>query len=497
MTRLFRSLAASAAAVGVASVAAVAVSSEPQPAAKPPVAAASAKVPTPGQSSEMKFAVDPKPLSDAVKKGLKYLAAQQQADGGWSQGGGWRTNAAGQGGRVEGAEVTDPSDVGNTCIALLALIRAGNTPTQGEYKDNVQKGLRFVYSRVEKADKDDLYVTDVRNTQLQSKIGPFVDTFLSTLVLSEIKGKAGDDEKRLVAALDKTIGKIAKHQKDDGTIAGNGGWAPVLSQALCNKSLARAYQNGVSVDRSLLANAAKQSEASLKGTGPAVATPAAVGEAVATTTAPATKAVPSTGPSESVPLGVVSLPRVGVGYKLDAPAGIGGVGDAGVPLYRVSQGAGNLQDVLNSVRVDTKKAREVLKDGKAGKDERDRAERVVKEAEKLEAQADDARQAVAAQAKNASFVAGFGNNGGEEFLSFLNISEMLVVKGDKDWTDWDTKMQEMLAKAQDKDGSWSGHHCITGKTFCTGSALLVMLADRTPFPVDVIEAARAAKPESK
>ena len=32
---------------------------------------------------------------------------------------------------------------------------------------------------------------------------------------------------------------------------------------------------------------------------------------------------------------------------------------------------------------------------------------------------------------------------------------------------WDGKMQEMLPKAQDKDGSWSGHHCITGRTFCT------------------------------
>src|SRR5262249_39937185 len=59
--------------------------------------------------------VTPKPLSPAVKKGLEYLVAQQHPNGGWGQGGGWRVGN--QGGRVEGAEVQDPPDVGNTCIA--------------------------------------------------------------------------------------------------------------------------------------------------------------------------------------------------------------------------------------------------------------------------------------------------------------------------------------------------------------------------------------------
>ena len=80
--------------------------------------------------------------------------------------------------------------------------------------------------------------------------------------------------------------------------------------------------------------------------------------------------------------------------------------------------------------------------------------------------------------------AGFGSNGGEEFLSFLNIAEALVVKGGKDWEEWDAKMQQAVPRVQDKDGSWSGHHCITGKTFCTAAALLVLTADRTPVPAD-------------
>ena len=55
-----------------------------------------------------------------------------------------------------------------------------------------------------------------------------------------------------------------------------------------------------------------------------------------------------------------------------------------------------------------------------------------------------------------------------------------------------------LEKSQDKEGSWAGQHCITGKTFCTSAALLVMTADRTPFPVDVLNASTKVneKPEA-
>src|SRR6516164_964016 len=85
----------------------------------------------------------PKPLSGAVTKGLDYLISQQHEDGGWGQGGGWRQADQG-GGRVEGPEVADPSDVGNTCIATLALMRAGHTPKEGKYAENVARAVAFI-----------------------------------------------------------------------------------------------------------------------------------------------------------------------------------------------------------------------------------------------------------------------------------------------------------------------------------------------------------------
>jgi hypothetical protein len=44
-------------------------------------------------------------------------------------------------------------------------------------------------------------------------------------------------------------------------------------------------------------------------------------------------------------------------------------------------------------------------------------------------------------------------------------------------------MTANLNRVQNQDGSWSGSHCITGRTFCTSTALLVLMADRTPVPV--------------
>src|SRR5262245_53721208 len=206
----------------------------------------------PDKSAANQPAVKPKSIAEKTKKGLAYLVSQQHADGGWGQGGGWRTQS--QGGRVEGAEVEDPSDVGNTAIAALALIRAGHTPKQGEYAKNVAKAVEFIAAKIDKVDKDSPYVTDVLGTQLQSKIGQYVDTFVAALVLSELKGKMPDEisEKRLTTALDRTLAKIEKHQKADGTFAGNAGWASVLSQALCSKAINRAAQNGAEVKLEVL-----------------------------------------------------------------------------------------------------------------------------------------------------------------------------------------------------------------------------------------------------
>jgi hypothetical protein len=482
MNRLFHSLLALTGLLGVAVVGTqfLRADNAPAPEQAPPPRPIKPLIPVvvTDNKVETKFAVKPKELSAVVKKGLEYLIKNQQEDGGWNQGGGWRVGNTG-GGRVEGPKVDDPSDIGNTSLALLALLRAGNSPVEGQYKDAAAKGLTFVLARVEKADSDSLYITDVKGTQLQSKIGPYVDTFLTALILAELKGKAGPKEKQLVAALEKTMTKIVKHQTSEGGFANNGGWAPILSVAIANKSIARAKQNGVVIDDRVLDRAFAQSQASANGT-PGAMSGAAMGR------------TRSTLPPSS---GSVGAGGAGIAGGFGGSPG-GSFGDAGVSLYRIGQGAGNSQDVVNSLKLDGEKARQVLKDAKATQKEKDDAQKKLDELTKAEAENVKVQGQLTANLKNEGFTSGFGSNGGEEFLSFLNISETLVVKGGKEWEEWDAKMVKGLEKAQDKDGSWSGQHCITGKTFCTAGALLVLMADRTPFAVEVLSKAET-KPASE
>ena len=72
---------------------------------------------------------------------------------------------------------------------------------------------------------------------------------------------------------------------------------------------------------------------------------------------------------------------------------------------------------------------------------------------------------------------GFGNNGGEEFLSFMMTSESLVITGGEAWSNWQKKMHEMLKNIQNQDGSWNGHHCITSPVFCTAACILALTAE--------------------
>ena len=79
-----------------------------------------------------------------------------------------------------------------------------------------------------------------------------------------------------------------------------------------------------------------------------------------------------------------------------------------------------------------------------------------------------------AVAQDARTISGFGSNGGEEFLSFLQTGESMVVNQDNDWEKWYDNVSGRLLTIQNQDGSWNGHHCITSPVFCTAVSLLIL-----------------------
>ena len=78
------------------------------------------------------------------------------------------------------------------------------------------------------------------------------------------------------------------------------------------------------------------------------------------------------------------------------------------------------------------------------------------------------------QAQRNDVMDGFGSNGGEEFLSYLQTGEGMVISKDTQWTNWYDNISGRLLKIQNDDGSWNGHHCITSPVFCTATCLLIL-----------------------
>jgi hypothetical protein len=364
-----------------------------------------------------------------------------------------------------GGEPATVANVGDTCIAALALIRAGNTPKEGTYAKNVARAVAFVTAQVEKSAADELSVTDVKNTRLQGKLGPYVDTFLTSMLLAEVKGKmpSAESEKSTVVALDRVIHKITKNQKADGTWT-DAGWAPVLAQSLAGKGLNRAVQNGAQVQDRVLQLAEKNARDSFKPTGE--------GTPVASLPPTADRDGPRSAATSRFVGGVGGIG--GGGYRMS--------GDANVPLYGFAANAAAGQDAINTRRLAEADLKKVADDPKAPAAEREKAQAKLKELETNAKAQDEATKAVVQRLGDKQFVEGFGSNGGEEFLSYMQISETLLAKGGKEWQDWDKSMTENLNRIQNPDGSWSGHHCITGRTFCTATALLVLMSDRAPVP---------------
>jgi Squalene-hopene cyclase C-terminal domain/Prenyltransferase and squalene oxidase repeat len=357
--------------------------------------------------------VAPSQVSAAVEKGARWLASVQGTDGGWGQDGGATSHIR----QTESLE-SKGNDVANTALAALALLRAGN-----QYRPQVERAVAFILQRVEASPPDGLSVTDVKETQIQRKLGPYIDTFLASMLLAQadpVLAKA--NKARARSGLEKCVAKIERNQMSDGSWNVGGGWAPVLGTSLASRSLFEAGKNGVKVDREVMARAESYTVKSQKDRGPVTYGGAGVGAGVGRGSA-----------TDAVSVSAVA----GRGAPAALPAA------AGVELYQDAQA---LEQLSRTPEDRKKNAKEIT--------------------------------AIHRKLSDATFVAGYGSIGGEEFFSYLNISDGLKRSDGKEWAEWYAKTTQKILKLQNSDGTWAGHHCITGRVAVTSAAILNLTPDR-------------------
>jgi len=349
-----------------------------------------------GGTSSQKIEVPPTAV--AIEKGAKWLVSVQGADGGWGQDGG-ATSYVRTGEHLE----SSGNDVANTAVAALALLQAGK-----KYQPNVDRALNFILKNVETSRADGLEITDRKGTQIQRKLGPYIDTFLTSMLLAQVDGTLSKElNARVRRALEKCVAKIERNQQKDGSWNIAGGWAPILGTSMASRSLFEAAQKGVKVEDTVMRRAEDYTVMALN--------------------APAGVAVGAGG-------GVVGGAAAGFG---GGTASASYSAAAGVPLYQKSQAL----EQLSRTDADRQK--------NAG------------EIKKIQAELTDAR-----------FVEGFGSIGGEEFFSYLNVSDGMQRAGGAQWKQWHSQIVQKILNLQNSDGTWAGHHCITGRVAVTSAAIL-------------------------
>lgn len=77
----------------------------------------------------------------------------------------------------------------------------------------------------------------------------------------------------------------------------------------------------------------------------------------------------------------------------------------------------------------------------------------------------------------------FTQAGGEEYLAFFLVTECMLHGDNPEWQSWYPTVSQKIIDRQNGDGSWTGHHCIVDRTFCTAAALLTLQATHYSLPI--------------
>ncbi|MCA6435009.1 MAG: hypothetical protein IM600_11455 [Bacteroidetes bacterium] len=356
-------------------------------------------------------------VNKAIETGESFLAKSQNKNGGWGAG-----SHAKQDEMNPLAVSTDPA---TTAMAAMALYRCGHTIYSGEFKSNLRSALDYLLTEVNKNKNSD-YITSIRGTQIQSKLGQNIDAVLTLQFFNQLLPTITENDlkEKVKSAVQICVDKIEKSYDNNGKIVG-AGWAGVLQSSFANTSLEMAAKNSdIKVNKEKLEKA-----------------------------------------------------RAYQKQNYDADKNTAKTDDgAGIMLYAVSSSVRNSaaeNNEVNQIMERAKKEGKLDKKAEVSQENLQKAGLSKEEATKYVV-ANKVYNAAKGKAMQEDVLNGFGNNGGEEFLSFLQTGESMIVSKDNDWKKWYDNIGGKLIKIQNDNGSWNGHHCITSPAFCTATCLLVL-----------------------
>ena len=364
-------------------------------------------------------------FSDTIRwdeKAAQWLVSAQAPNGGWGAG-----SHADQANRSVQGIKTDPA---TTAFAAMALLRAGGTFDQNPYHKSIHEALDRILEDIEQR-PDDGRITALTGTQVQAKLGGNIDASMALEFLNEMRIQITDPDVKMKvdSAAAVCIRLLEAKQRPDGSWA-DGGWAPILQTTMSINALS-ATTEGLSVSDSVLERASRYQATnySIDGirTTDAAGVPLYAASSIQRSTAEDAKEV-----------SVLLEEAVVVDYK--------------VPLIEqdnTTQGSvrtGALMYAIEARGVERKKAKRMAENYLINK-------------------------AVTKELENEQIWSGFGNNGGEEYLSYKMTGESLAKQDQDALIEWKKEIEPKFKNSQNENGSWSGHHCITSPVFCTAAIL--------------------------
>ncbi|HLQ36570.1 MAG TPA: hypothetical protein VK348_02125, partial [Planctomycetota bacterium] len=163
---------------------------------------------------------------DSAERAIRWLLDAQNRDGSWGD------NAGSRG------------EVGNTCIAALALLGHGSTPTRGPHWHELRRGLDWLRVRTNSYGEGR---TLDEATLLQRKLGDNADLYLVTLLYSEVVGMNTDSEedRKMQQELGRMTARIASLQQPNGEWETS--YEPMLTTTLAWLALKQAHAAGITI----------------------------------------------------------------------------------------------------------------------------------------------------------------------------------------------------------------------------------------------------------